>query len=516
MNVYQSKTQQTQQYSYNYQYSAQQQPQNQYPKEIYNRSQQPFAIPNTNTQASPYAKYLNQMPGNSINYSKNLYEEFSNTNNSQQITTLKQATQQKSQTALHTGNMMTYQQPSQRLRDNDMEIQPPYQQSKTMQPRQPQNKKLEISVSNYSQKDFQNAQRDLKSLKQKLEQKRLESAKGPRSQNSVVSQKTMSTDTHSQYRRQGSDIVGDKLTQDQKYNNKTQVNQDRNAGDKRNDNYRKAFNPNDYNYQDQQQDNNEEDYRPSTTQSKTSRQHFKDQTNSPARSQIKEDKPKAPPAYLTQDTSALEECPTCNRKFNEKAYEKHVKICQDVFVKKRKAFDMKEKRIVCDDQVELVKKSEKQEKLQNQKKQNPKAKAQDQPISGTGAKMPKWKMMSLQFRQAIGSSNPSDEYSSAINSAAAQTYEDPSIKQCPGCQRKFNETAAARHIPICTNKAKENAIKNKGKPANQGASSGSGLNGTARVSSNTMKGFGSTNNLNSNTISGSGASGRFGNKKGYN
>ena len=52
---------------------------------------------------------------------------------------------------------------------------------------------------------------------------------------------------------------------------------------------------------------------------------------------------------MNQDTSNLQECPSCNRKFNEKAFEKHVKICQDVFIKKRKEFNMKEKRIVTDE-----------------------------------------------------------------------------------------------------------------------------------------------------------------------
>ena len=47
--------------------------------------------------------------------------------------------------------------------------------------------------------------------------------------------------------------------------------------------------------------------------------------------------------------SDLEECPSCGRKFNEKAYEKHVKVCQEVFVKKRKEFNSKSKRIVCDE-----------------------------------------------------------------------------------------------------------------------------------------------------------------------
>jgi hypothetical protein len=42
----------------------------------------------------------------------------------------------------------------------------------------------------------------------------------------------------------------------------------------------------------------------------------------------------------------LEECPTCGRKFNENAFEKHVKICEEVFVKKRKAFNSKAHRII--------------------------------------------------------------------------------------------------------------------------------------------------------------------------
>ena len=50
---------------------------------------------------------------------------------------------------------------------------------------------------------------------------------------------------------------------------------------------------------------------------------------------------------------------TCQRKFNERAYEKHVKICEDVFIKKRKKFDMKEKRVIDKEQIELEKKKKK-------------------------------------------------------------------------------------------------------------------------------------------------------------
>jgi endogenous inhibitor of DNA gyrase (YacG/DUF329 family) len=44
-----------------------------------------------------------------------------------------------------------------------------------------------------------------------------------------------------------------------------------------------------------------------------------------------------------------------------------------------------------------------------------------------------------------------------------QTFEDPSYKKCPHCERKFNEEAAERHFPVCAKKAKENAMKNSKK-----------------------------------------------------
>lgn len=41
-----------------------------------------------------------------------------------------------------------------------------------------------------------------------------------------------------------------------------------------------------------------------------------------------------------------EECPSCGRKFNVSAMEKHLKICQKVFMQKRKVFDSKKMREV--------------------------------------------------------------------------------------------------------------------------------------------------------------------------
>lgn len=43
-----------------------------------------------------------------------------------------------------------------------------------------------------------------------------------------------------------------------------------------------------------------------------------------------------------RDDGVREPCSTCGRKFNSEALMKHEKICQKVFVQKRKAFDVKE------------------------------------------------------------------------------------------------------------------------------------------------------------------------------
>jgi hypothetical protein len=55
------------------------------------------------------------------------------------------------------------------------------------------------------------------------------------------------------------------------------------------------------------------------------------------------------PAASQDINSDLQECSLCGRKFNERAYEKHSKICKDVFIKKRKVFDSKEHRIVAEE-----------------------------------------------------------------------------------------------------------------------------------------------------------------------
>ena len=78
-------------------------------------------------------------------------------------------------------------------------------------------------------------------------------------------------------------------------------------------------------------------------------------------------------------------CPHCGRKFNEISYPKHVKNCQKVFQKKRKAFNTQKQRFVDSEQASLMKMGALQEK------KNPKLNKQKGGI-------PKWKLQSMEFR----------------------------------------------------------------------------------------------------------------------
>lgn len=154
------------------------------------------------------------------------------------------------------------------------------------------------------------------------------------------------------------------------------------------------------------------------------------------------------------------ECPDCGRKFNKIPYEKHVKICNKIFGQKRKAFDSKKMRM--NEELEKFQQHSRFNKKKGgakQNQQNQQAGA-DRPIQGE--KQSKWKEQSNQFREAMKmarlakkaeeTGGPMPEY---VPSAP-----DPSLIRCQNCGRSFNERAAERHIPLCSNiKAKPTSLK---------------------------------------------------------
>ena len=78
-------------------------------------------------------------------------------------------------------------------------------------------------------------------------------------------------------------------------------------------------------------------------------------------------------------------CPHCGRKFNQISFPKHVKNCQKVFQKKRKAFNAQKHRMVDSEQASLMRQG------QLEAKRNPKL---NKPKGG----IPKWKLQSMEFR----------------------------------------------------------------------------------------------------------------------
>lgn len=159
------------------------------------------------------------------------------------------------------------------------------------------------------------------------------------------------------------------------------------------------------------------------------------------------------------------ECPTCGRKFVEEALVKHQKVCKKVFVQKRKVFDIKKVR---------------QEQILAEAREaggpigdtyssygaKPKAgaaasKKNERAIGGTGAagNKNKWKMQSEMFRNAMKAARGADAGGSVGNAQAAaaqQAMEQLDDRtECKWCNRKFNEQAADRHIPLCEKKYKE-------------------------------------------------------------
>ena len=78
-------------------------------------------------------------------------------------------------------------------------------------------------------------------------------------------------------------------------------------------------------------------------------------------------------------------CPHCGRNFNQISFPKHVKNCQKVFQKKRKAFNTQKQRIIDSEQASLMRQGA------LEAKRNPKL---NKPKGG----IPKWKLQSMEFR----------------------------------------------------------------------------------------------------------------------
>lgn len=154
-------------------------------------------------------------------------------------------------------------------------------------------------------------------------------------------------------------------------------------------------------------------------------------------------------------SNGLSSCPTCQRTFNPESFEKHMRVCKKVFVQKRKTFDSQKKRLLANDETSSLVSLE-----PSKRPIDSASNASEKPT--VDHVVPKWKADSEAFRQAMR----------AIKTGAEVVSKpDPSLIECPHCNRRFSSQAAERHIPLC------NSIKSKPTSLRKGSGLGGGNQG---------------------------------------
>jgi len=153
------------------------------------------------------------------------------------------------------------------------------------------------------------------------------------------------------------------------------------------------------------------------------------------------------------DVGDLQECGGCGRRFREEALAKHAKACKKVFQSKRKAFDMKKKRILDSEHAMILKQAEVEEK-HNPKLKQVKAKKKEN-----------WKKQSEMIRNVAAANRTDSDFNkqgpgSKQQQAASKNY-DSDLNPCGSCGRKFNDEAIKKHKVLCERKERENKMKGK-------------------------------------------------------
>ncbi|KAI8829532.1 hypothetical protein BJ741DRAFT_622643 [Chytriomyces cf. hyalinus JEL632] len=140
-------------------------------------------------------------------------------------------------------------------------------------------------------------------------------------------------------------------------------------------------------------------------------------------------------------------CPLCKRKFaGEERLEKHVTACSKQ--KTRKVFDATKARVKGTELEQYVLKKAVEGSGAR------KGKDQEKPIK---AKKQNWRVKHDNFIRMVRANRQTDE--NGVKAPIPPSEPDPDYVQCDHCGRRFNETAAERHIPICAN------TKNRPRPA---------------------------------------------------
>ena len=188
---------------------------------------------------------------------------------------------------------------------------------------------------------------------------------------------------------------------------------------------------------------------------------------------------------MPEESAPTSPCPHCGRSFNSQALNKHIKICEKVFLKKRKAFNTQKQRIQDSEQASLMKQGaleEKRNPLLNNKK--------------TGG-IPKWKLQSMAFRaicnprknpapNQLMNNNKINMIGKNVNKGMNKNMNNINMgnngygmggglvsnamaydyKHCEFCNRNYNEEAYNKHLNFCKRRYENEKLKNKSKKSN--------------------------------------------------
>ncbi|XP_037612869.1 zinc finger C2HC domain-containing protein 1A isoform X1 [Sebastes umbrosus] len=152
----------------------------------------------------------------------------------------------------------------------------------------------------------------------------------------------------------------------------------------------------------------------------------------------------APPA------GELTQCNTCKRCFFPKVLEKHAKICQKSAAKKRRVFDSSRQRAEGTDLPTLKPLKPKALSIVFQSQSSTSAVKPEPP-----KKQSNWRKKHEDFIATIRAAKNITQVlkeGGPLPPPPPPTY-DPDYVQCPFCQRRFNESAADRHIKFCQEKS---------------------------------------------------------------
>lgn len=158
-------------------------------------------------------------------------------------------------------------------------------------------------------------------------------------------------------------------------------------------------------------------------------------------------------------------CPDCNRKFLAEPYQRHVRICAKVFSQSRKVFDSTKMRTAAimelNDVTDIAPLTGKgKPRAQSRGNNSNVGNAGD--VGSNSKPKSRWSEQSNAFREAMKAAR---DVTKAINSGAplpppTLSAPDPSLIPCPHCNRRFNDRAAERHIPMCQSiRAKPTALR---------------------------------------------------------